>query len=308
MRTIKLSPMNAMATGTGQPAQYAYVARYAYSDLVVRNDNFLMLSPYPDRYQTPVAGESEVVTLPMGEKIAFTDRLGNIVNRVIVTSPHRDLIIAAAGQVCLHHDAPDVDDAPLDRLDYGPDVREFLSASHLVNPDSVRDKAQTVASDADTLLETVGRITTWIYENVRYQRGNTSVNTNAADVLASLTGVCQDMTHLGLAMLRAQGVAARYVSGLLTRQPGETHAWLEFLHPRQGWLPADPTRGIVGHAGGDYLKFAVGRDYSEASPVSGTVSYASKGAGRLTFITSEVYFDRESVTVADALALLENHA
>jgi len=167
---------------------------------------------------------------------------------------------------------------------------------------------ETIAGGADTLLETVGRVTTWIYENVRYQRGNTSVNTNAADVLASMTGVCQDMAHLALAMLRAKGVPARYVSGLLTRQPGETHAWVEFLHPHQGWLPADPTRGVVAHTGTDYLKFAVGRDYSQVPPVSGTVTYQCKGAGQLTFVTAAVYFDRETVTVADALALLENYA
>ena len=300
--------MNAMETGASELAQYAYVARYAYSDVVVRNDNLLMLSPYADRYQTPVNGGCEVTTIPDGQQITYSDRLGNVVNRIWITSPHRELIIAATGRVCLHDPALAVADTPLASLSYGPEAREFLSASRLVNPDSVRDATETIAGGADTLLETVGRVTTWIYENVRYQRGNTSVNTNAADVLASMTGVCQDMAHLALAMLRAKGVPARYVSGLLTRQPGETHAWVEFLHPHQGWLPADPTRGVVAHTGTDYLKFAVGRDYSQVPPVSGTVTYQCKGAGQLTFVTAAVYFDRETVTVADALALLENYA
>ena len=96
-------------------------------------------------------------------------------------------------------------------------------------------------------------------------------------MLNSGRGVCQDMTHLGMAMLRSLGVPARYVSGLLTRQAGETHAWLEFLHPEHGWLPADPTRGITELNGTDYLKFAVGRDYSEVPPVTG--SFVSKGRG-----------------------------
>lgn len=297
-----------MGTGAGgpTPAQYAYVARYGYSDVVVRNDNRLMLSPYTDRYQTPVNDGCEVATIPDGQRLTYPDRLGNIVNRIRITSPHRELIIAAAGRVCLHDPALTVDDAPLTSLAYGPEAREFLSASRLVNPDSVRDAARTAAGDAESLLETVRRITAWIYENVRYQRGSTSVNTNAADVLASMTGVCQDMTHLALAMLRARGVPARYVSGLLTGQPGETHAWPEFLHPQQGWLPADPTRGLVAHTGADYLKFAVGRDYSHVPPVSG--SFVSQGQGWLNFTTAEVYFDRATVTVADALALLENYA
>ena len=105
--------------------------------------------------------------------------------------------------------------------------------------------AQEASGGADTLLEAVGGVVRWVHENIRYERGNTSVNTTASDVLGSMSGVCQDMTHLGLAMLRVRGIPARYVSGLLTRQPGETHAWLEFLHPQQRWLRADPTRGIT---------------------------------------------------------------
>ena len=61
--------MNAMGTGAGEPAQYAYVACYAYSDVVVRNDNPLMLSPYTGRYQTPANGDCEVDTIPAGQQI-----------------------------------------------------------------------------------------------------------------------------------------------------------------------------------------------------------------------------------------------
>jgi len=284
------------------PVHYAYIARYEYSDVVVQNDNFLRLSPYDDRYQTPANGGAEVATIPSGRKITYPDRLGNVVNRIRVTAPHQELIIAATGQVCLNDRPPVVDDAPLGSLSYGLDAREFLTASHLVDPDSVRSAAQGVAGEARTLREAVDAVVHWVHENIRYERGHTSVNTTAADVLDSRRGVCQDMTHLGMAMLRSLGVPARYVSGLLTRQAGETHAWLEFLHPEHGWLPADPTRGITELNGTDYLKFAVGRDYSEVPPVTG--SFVSKGQGWLNFTTAEVFFDRDTISVDDALALL----
>ena len=285
------------------PVHFAYVARYGYSDVVVQNDNFLMLSPYEDRYQTPAAGGCEIATVPAGRKITYPDRLGNVVNRVRVTAPHNELIIAATGRVCLNERRPVVDDAPLTSLAYGLDAQEFLTASQLVDPESARATAQEAVGSATTLLETVSGVVRWVHANIRYERGNTSVNTTAADVLQSRSGVCQDMTHLGLAMLRAHGVPARYVSGLLTRQPGETHAWLEYLHPTQGWTPADPTRGNMVLNGTDYLKFAVGRDYSEVPPVSG--SFVSKGEGWLNFTTAEVFFDRETVSTDDALALLD---
>ncbi len=281
---------------------FAYVARYGYSDIVVQNDNFLRLTPYTDRYQTPADGCCDVATFPAGRKITYPDRLGNVVNRVRVTYPHQELIIVATGLVGLNDAVPVASDASVASLSYGLEAQEFLTASHLVDPESVRTIAQEACGNVPTLLETVSNVVRWVHENIRYERGNTSVNTIASDVLQSMSGVCQDMTHLGIAMLRARGIPARYVSGLLTRQPGETHAWLEFLHPEHGWLPADPTRGITDLNGTDYLKFAVGRDYSEVPPVSG--SFVSRGEGWLNFTTAEVFFDREMVTADDALALL----
>lgn len=282
------------------PVHYAYVARYSYSDIVVQNDNFLRLTAYADTYQTP--GSCGVATFPQGRQVEYPDRLGNTVHRVRVTVPHQELIIAATGKVCLSRHTPVVPDVPLSSADYDLEAQEFLYASRLADPESVGNAALEAAAGATTLLYTVDNVVQWIYTNIRYERGHTSVNTAAADVLVSRRGVCQDQAHLGLAMLRSRGIPARYVSGLLTRQPGETHAWIEFLHPHFGWLPADPTRGVVIHIGTDYLKFGVGRDYSEVPPVSG--SFVSRGGGHLDFTTARVFFDRDSISVDDALELL----
>ena len=285
------------------PVHYAYVARYSYTDTVVQNDNFLRLSPFADDYQRP--GPGRVATFPQGRQIQYSDRLGNTVHRVRVTTPHQELIIAATGQVWLNHRTVDAPDVALASAAYGLEAQEFLSASRLADPAGVDDVAREAGAGAGTLLASVNNIVQWIYANVRYERGHTSVNTTAADVLVSMRGVCQDQAHLCLAMLRAIGIPARYVSGLLTRQPGETHAWVDFLHPLLGWLPADPTRGVMIDLGTDYLKFGVGRDYSEVPPVSG--SFISRGDGHLDFTTAEVFFGRNSVSVDDALNLLQSN-
>lgn len=283
------------------PVHYAYVARYSYSDVVVQNDNFLRLSPFADPYQTP--GPCEVATFPPGRQIQYPDRLGNTVHRVRITAPHRELIIAATGQVSLNHVSVDALDVPLSDLQYGLEAQEFLTPSRLADPAGVSHVATGAQAGATTLMQTVSNVVTWIHANVHYERGYTSVNTTAADVLTTMRGVCQDQAHLCLAMLRSAGVPARYVSGLLTRQPGETHAWVDFLHPLLGWLPADPTRGLVIDLGTDYLRFGIGRDYSEVPPVTG--SFISRGNGQLDFTTAQVFFDRTSIAVEDALDLID---
>ena len=285
------------------PVHYAYVARYTYSDVVVQNDNFLRLSAYSDHRQW--VESRDILTNPDGRKVAYSDRFGNVVHRVRIMAPHQELTIASIGEVYLEPAAPPVADMSLSSIEHRPDALEFLAPSPLVDPDTVADAAKTVAGDSGTLLELIHRVVAWVWEEIIYQRGNTSVNTTAADVLASMEGVCQDKTHLALGMIRSLGVPARYVSGLLTRQAGETHAWVEFLHPKAGWLPADPTRGIVIEIGTDYLKLGVGRDYSEVPPVTG--SFISRGSGHLDVATAQVYFDRETISFEDALSLIETN-
>ncbi len=286
--------------GQSTPVHYAYVARYEYTDVVVQNDNFFRLAAYADQFQQP--GACEIATFPAGTSVTYPDRLGNRVDRVRISTPHEELVIAAVGDVALGAPGSGIEDVPLASLEVGLEDAEFLTATTLVDPDSVGDAARRVAGESDSVLGAVREIIGWVRNEVEYERGNTSVSTTAADVLAEMRGVCQDKTHLALGMMRSLGIPARYVSGLLTRQPGETHAWLEFLHPAAGWLPADPTKGIVINTGSNYLKLAVGRDYSEVPPVSG--SFVSKGYGLLDFATARVFFDKDSIGIDDALTLM----
>ena len=285
------------------PVHYAYVARYAYSDVVVQNDNFLRLSAYSDQRQW--VESRDIQTSPDGRKVAYSDRFGNAVHRARIMTPHQELVIASIGEVYLEEKSPPVVDMSLSAIENRPDAFEFLAHSPLVDPSTVEDAAKYVAGSASTLLDLIENVVEWVRGEVKYQRGSTSVNTTALDVLNSMEGVCQDKTHLALGMVRALGVPARYVSGLLTRQAGETHAWLEFLHPEAGWLPADPTRGVVIDIGTDYLKLGVGRDYSDVPPVSG--SFISRGSGHLDVAKAQVYFDRDRISFDDALGLIENN-
>ena len=117
--------------GASIPVHYAYVARYQYTDVVVRNDNFLRLSAFTDRYQT--AGACYIGSSPIGSMIGYPDRLGNQIHRIRITEPHEQLILTAVGEVHLTTDAPTVADIPLTSVTYGLEAEEYLTPSRLVN-------------------------------------------------------------------------------------------------------------------------------------------------------------------------------
>lgn len=137
----------------------------------------------------------------------------------------------------------------------------------------------------------------WIYRQFVYRPGSTQIETPLNEVLAQRTGVCQDFAHVFLAICRSNGLSARYVSGYVEgREPGEkndsfvgamaSHAWVEVMLPGGFWWGWDPTNNCA--VGERHIKVAVGRDYSDVSPLRGTY----RGSTRQQ-LNVEVYLERE---------------
>jgi transglutaminase-like putative cysteine protease len=83
-----------------------------------------------------------------------------------------------------------------------------------------------------------------------------------------------------VALCHLLGLPARYVSGHLLGQGG-THAWVEVVVARGDAtvaVPFDPCYGRPTHRG--YVTVAVGRDYEDVAPTSGT--YVGAPSGQLT--------------------------
>jgi transglutaminase-like putative cysteine protease len=125
-----------------------------------------------------------------------------------------------------------------------------------------------------------GRINDWVHNALSYEHGATGIHTTAAQALALGRGVCQDYAHLMLALCRLCGLPARYVSGHLLGEGG-THAWVEVLVPTPELpgeamaLALDPTHGCETDL--HYITVAVGRDYYDVAPTSGTFQAPYRG-------------------------------
>lgn len=159
----------------------------------------------------------------------------------------------------------------------------LLEPTRLTAADSrIRRAADELAESAAWGLDLADRINDWVYQSMTYKGGVTGVRTTASEALALGFGVCQDYAHIMLATCRSAGLPARYVSGHLVGQGG-THAWVEVILPAGdgtgdgiAWA-FDPTHASRG--GLEYVTIAVGADYSDVAPTSGT--YVSRVAGRL---------------------------
>jgi transglutaminase-like putative cysteine protease len=160
----------------------------------------------------------------------------------------------------------------------------YTGPSMLTAPDAhITDVARELTRGRRDPRELAEAVMGWLAATMRYQYGATTVRTTASEALASAAGVCQDYAHVMLAVLRTCGLAARYVSGHLVGEGG-SHAWVEVLVPdaHQPQLARavafDPTNNCA--AGAGYVTVAVGRDYADAAPTSGT--FRSPATGTLS--------------------------
>jgi transglutaminase-like putative cysteine protease len=167
--------------------------------------------------------------------------------------------------------------------DVAPDAchaPSHLCASPLTAADaSLRELAAELRRESGDDLEFADRCSARVHELISYEYGVTTTATTAAQALALGRGVCQDHAHVMLAICRAAGVPARYVSGHLLGEGG-THAWVEVLVvDATGCARAvafDPCNGC--RAGLRHITIAVGRDYADVAPTSGRFTGLAQGA------------------------------
>ena len=135
--------------------------------------------------------------------------------------------------------------------------------------EGIRELAASIGQGPE--LDRLHRLMNTIETKVAYTAGATDAGTTAEEALTLGSGVCQDHAHVFSAAARLLGFPARYVSGYLmmndTVDQAASHAWSEVHVPGLGWVAFDASNGISPDE--RYVRMAVGRDYRDASPVSG---------------------------------------
>jgi transglutaminase-like putative cysteine protease len=209
----------------------------------------------------------------------YCDYWGTFVSVFDITEPHESLTIKAQATVETGQglDGADQEGPSWDELRARTAkgrLLEFLLPTPLTTVTSgVAAATQDAVRDADP-VQAATDIAAQVRAQVSYMAGATGVRTNAQQAWDQGQGVCQDMAHVTVALLREAGLPARYVSGYLHADPsaepgqtvvGESHAWVEYWAGT--WRPLDPTSGAQVRE--RHVVVARGRDYADIPPLKG---------------------------------------
>jgi transglutaminase-like putative cysteine protease len=257
----------------------SHVTRLRYLEPVVEAYTEVRMSPVDTDGQRVVTAKLEVE--PAVSVRTHTDYFGSRVSHFNVLAPHGRLEIRAESVV-------ETSGAPVDRAEPDPDPRpwrqrlsEYLgwspSVPALPHYGAVPHRVSASLPPAD-FVDALRALGADFRARFRYDPGTTDVHSSPQVLFESGGGVCQDLAHAMIGVLRLAGVACRYVSGYVFDPAagergdhllgaGASHAWVQAWHPELGWLGIDPTNNKL--VDWQYVRVAAGRDYTDVQPLRG---------------------------------------
>ena len=220
---------------------------------------------------------------PAANIMQYRDFTGNTVHHFDIAGSHTQVKVTAQSAVEVQSvPAPRAADsgdwADLDALIAGNDHWEMLLPSHFAHSNAQLEQlAKELGCERrGNPLELLTELNEAIYNLFAYVPNSTKVDSPIEEALQARQGVCQDFAHIMIALVRRMNIPCRYVSGYMFHRDddendrsveGASHAWVEALVPRLGWVAFDPTNNLVG--GDRHIRVAIGRDYADVPPTRG---------------------------------------
>ena len=266
-----------------------HVTRYRYSAPIVESHLEVRMQPRSEGYQR--CWDFRLRTSPRARIDSHRDSLGNSVHFFDVPGRHTRLTITAEARVEFNPLPPlperlDEDAWPaLDDLVRQDDHWEMLAPSKFARPtpllEVLRDELDL--GRLNDPLTTLRELNHALYVHFDYVPRSTRVDSPIDEALESRQGVCQDFSHIMIALVRGLGIPCRYVSGYLYHGDNSsdrsvrsaTHAWVEALLPGLGWVGFDPTNDLV--VADRHIRVAIGRDYADVPPTRGVFTGDAEG-------------------------------
>lgn len=264
-----------------------HLTRYDYADTVTLSQNVAHLAIRHGDGQSVLSQRLDIEPMPSALR-RRVDYFGNAADFFVIASGHRRLVVVSHAEVEVVSadacdplatppwDAPEVQGGGQDASawEYRFDSAQIPCAADL------RAYAQADFPAGRPVLDAAVALNRRIHDEFAYDPKATSVATPVLDALEMRRGVCQDFAQVLIGCLRTLGLCARYVSGYLETSPppgrprlvgaDATHAWVQlWCGVDAGWIDLDPTNACI--AGDRHIRVAIGRDFSDVSPLKGMV-------------------------------------
>ncbi|HVS50319.1 MAG TPA: transglutaminase family protein [Candidatus Dormibacteraeota bacterium] len=265
--------------GAGRQYEIVHDSIHHYERSATRSRNEVRLQPLPRKGVQLETFRLEVT--PAAEMDAQIDHFGNPTWLVSVEAPHSELRVTARSQVSITPgERASTAAVPWDpdQLVRSPAVEFQLPSPRvpeLMGIKALAGEMNLAEGDWDSLL----RANRDLRLRFEYLPGSTVVSSTLQEILERRVGVCQDFAHVLIALARYLGWPARYVSGYVVPEAeseGNSHAWVEIGSADGSWLGLDPTH--KSETSEWHVAVAVGRDYSDVSPMRGVFVSESAGA------------------------------
>jgi transglutaminase-like putative cysteine protease len=222
---------------------------------------------------------------PRANITQYRDFTGNTVHHFDIAGTHIEVNVTAYSTVQVQATpAPRASEAgdwaDLDAMTGADDYWEMMLSSQFCHStDALQQLAKELKCERHSSpLEMLTELNEGIYRLFSYVPNSTKVDSPIEEALLTRQGVCQDFAHIMIALVRPLRIPCRYVSGYLFHREAEdgrqdrslegaSHAWVEALVPRLGWIAFDPTNNLIG--GDRHIRVAIGRDYADVPPTRG---------------------------------------
>ena len=257
-----------------------HLTRFRYDAPIAESVMELRMQPRNDDRQHCVNFELSI--RPRTNLTNYRDHLGNVVHHFDIPGQHANRTIKAESRVQVTAQASPESSVvtgwgELDKMVERSDYWEMLMPSRFAAPTEllsslIRELDLRRRDDPFSLLR---ELTTSLHDVFEYAPQSTEVDSPIDKALKDRRGVCQDLAHIMIAMVRSIGIPCRYVSGYLFHRAEDhdrsaadaTHAWVEARLPEIGWIGFDPTNDLI--TGERHIRVAIGRDYSDVPPTRG---------------------------------------
>ena len=228
-------------------------------DITVPTPFVLMLRPRSGANQWIASEEYKIQpSVPISE---FTDIYGNLCQRLI--APVGDFSVHTTAEVMTSDHVDQAPGAPFIEIQNLPEsVLMYLLPSRYCEADRFSQMANEITAGRLLGYDQVSAITAWLRNNIHFEPYASETLVSAIEVNQRRSGVCRDLSHLGIAMCRSLSIPARMVVGYLYGlEPMDLHAWFE-AYVGGRWYAFDATQA---HMKGGYVAIGYGRDAADVA-------------------------------------------